>query len=91
MSKHKKDSPASNQKSDSAMGPDALQHAPSVDPDTRGQSGGTQVQNDNQNGLNEAGNHTRNNAPGGGDSEQERTTQANKPRHNPNPSQQKQK
>ncbi|GGG46998.1 hypothetical protein [Hymenobacter glacieicola] len=89
MSKHKKDSPVSNQKSDSAMGPDALQHAPSVDPDTRGS--GTQVQNDNQNGLNEAGNHTRSNAPGGGDSEQERTTQANKPRHNPNPSQQKQK
>lgn len=86
MSKHKKDSPDSNQKSDSAMGPDALQHAPSVDPDMRGS--GTYVQNDNQNGLNEAGNHTRNNAPGGGDSEQQRTSQVNKPRHNPNPSQQ---
>jgi hypothetical protein len=89
MSKHKKENPASNQKSDSAMGPDALQHASSVDPATRGT--GTHVQNDNQNGLNEAGNHTRSNAPGGGDSEKERTTQANKPRHNPNPSQQNQK
>ena len=90
MPKHKKDSPASNQKHDSPMGPDALNHLPnSVDPATR--AGGTHVQNTDQNGLNESGNHTRNNAPGGGNSEKERTTKANKPRHNPNPSQQRNK
>ncbi|GGF05922.1 hypothetical protein [Hymenobacter cavernae] len=90
MEKHKSNSSSkSNQKESTAQGPDALQHA-SVDPESRGNDGAN-VQNLNQNGLNETGNHTRNNAPGGGDSEQERTTQANKPRHNPNPSQQNNK
>ncbi|GAB3240891.1 hypothetical protein GCM10027346_35750 [Hymenobacter seoulensis] len=84
----------SDKKQNTPQGPDAMQpNAAPVDPETRSHSnsGGTQVQNSNQNGLDEAGNHTRNNAPGGGDSEKERTTQANKPRHNPNPSQQNQK
>ncbi|MCC2546198.1 hypothetical protein LJY25_07060 [Hymenobacter sp. BT175] len=46
-------------------------------------SGGTQMQNVNQNGLNEAGNPTKNNTPGGGNNEEQRTSPVNKPRNNP--------
>lgn len=98
MSKHSDNAPSNSDKSKKQAGtpngPENVEAKPNpVDPETRAHSnsGGTQVQNVNQNGLNQAGNHTRNNAPGGGDNEEARTTQANKPRHNPNPSQQKDK
>jgi hypothetical protein len=91
MSKHKKENPASNQQQDSPMGPDALQQMPaSVDPDTRAQTGGTQVQNSNQNRITESGNDIKNNTPGGNVNEV-RTSRVNKPRNSPNPSQQNQK
>ncbi|WP_375435317.1 hypothetical protein [uncultured Hymenobacter sp.] len=91
MSKHKKENPASNQKVSSPMGPDALNGMPtSVDPDSRAESSGTQVQNLNQNHITETGNETKNNTPGG-NSNEVRSARTNKPRNNPNPSQQNQK
>jgi hypothetical protein len=91
MSKHKKENPASNQEASSPMGPDALNKMPaSVDPDTRVQSSGTQVQNANQNDITVAGNQIKNNTPGGNINEV-RSARTNKPRNNPNPSQQNQK
>lgn len=98
MSKHQDNAQPNSEKSKKQVGtptgPENIEANPApVDPDTRAhsKSGGTQVQNVNHNGLDQAGNHTRSNSPGGGDSEEQRTTQANKPRHNPNPSQQKAK
>jgi len=67
------------------MGPDALQHMP-VDPDARNGSGSTQ-QNVNQNHITETGNDIKNNTPGGNFNEV-RHTQKNKPRNSPNPTQQ---
>ena len=91
MSKHKKENPASDQETGSPMGPDALNTMPaSVDPDTRAQSSGTQVQNANQNDITVSGNQIKNNTPGGNINEV-RSARTNKPRNNPNPSQQNQK
>ncbi|OUJ71599.1 hypothetical protein [Hymenobacter crusticola] len=85
MEKHKNDSPSkSNKKENSPMGPDALQHKP-VDPEAHG-SGSTQ-QNVNQNHITETGNETKGNTPGGNFNEV-RHSRVNKPRNNPNPSQQ---
>ncbi|UOQ54635.1 hypothetical protein [Hymenobacter cellulosivorans] len=94
MSKHQDKAPTKSEKSEKQSGtpngPENVEaNATPVDPETRAHSnsGGTQVQNVNQNGINEAGNPTKNNTPGGGNNEEQRTSQANKPRHNPNPSQ----
>ncbi|GAB2463328.1 hypothetical protein [Hymenobacter qilianensis] len=64
----------------------------SVAPDMKGgsNSGGTKVQNANQNILTEAGNDIRGNTPGGNVNEV-LSARTNKPRSNPNPSQQKAK
>ncbi|MCR5887633.1 hypothetical protein LRS06_07545 [Hymenobacter sp. J193] len=81
MSKHKKDNPTSNQLGDSAMGPDALNHTPeSVDPATRGS--GNVTQNAKQNFITETGNQIKNNTPGG-NAEEQRRGNTNKPRNNP--------
>lgn len=89
MSKHKKENPASNQKVNSPMGPDALNGMPdSIDPGMQANASG--VQNLNQNHITETGNQIKNNTPGGNFNEV-RHTRINKPRNSPNPSQQNQK
>jgi hypothetical protein len=91
MTKHQDKAPTNSEKSkkqngstdQQPEGTEPLQHKG----EAHSNSGGTQMQNVNQNGLNEAGNPTKNNTPGGGNNEEQRTSQANKPRHNPNPTQ----
>ncbi|QJX47219.1 hypothetical protein HMJ29_09830 [Hymenobacter taeanensis] len=91
MSKHKKDSSDSLQQHDTSMGPDALKHAPgSAAPGNHSTSGGTHTQNPNQNQITVSGNPIKNNTPGGNINEV-RSARTNKPRSNPNPSQQSQK
>ncbi|UYZ61738.1 hypothetical protein [Hymenobacter weizhouensis] len=82
-----------DKKQDTPQGPDALQpNATPVDPETRNHSnsGGNQTQNLNQNMITESGNPIKNNTPGG-NFNTVRSARANKPRSNPNPSQQKNK
>jgi hypothetical protein len=64
----------------------------SVAPDMKGgsNSGGTKVQNADQNILTESGNQIKGNTPGGNVNEV-LSARTNKPRSNPNPSQQKAK
>ena len=72
---------------------DSPQHdTNAVAPDMKGgsNSGGTKVQNANQNILTEAGNQIKGNTPGGNVNEV-RSARTNKPRSSPNPSQQKAK
>ncbi|PJJ48827.1 hypothetical protein [Hymenobacter chitinivorans] len=94
MTKHQDKAPTNSEKSKKQMGtPNGPQSAEngseSPIPSSRihSNSGGTQMQDVNQNGLNDAGNPTKNNTPGGGNSEEQRVSQANKPRHNPNATQ----
>ncbi|WP_303312329.1 hypothetical protein [Hymenobacter sp. BT730] len=75
----------SDKKQQTPQAPDSMQpNAAPVDPETRNHSnsGGNQTQNLNQNMITEAGNQIKGNTPGGNFNEV-RHTQANKPRSNP--------
>ncbi|MCB2378922.1 hypothetical protein LGH70_15080 [Hymenobacter sp. BT635] len=91
MSKHQDKAPTNSEKSKKSADTPAQDPQSQESMDFKGQaksnSGGTHMQNVNQNGLNEAGNPTKNNTPGSGNNEEQRTSQANKPRSNPNPTQ----
>ncbi|TGE14820.1 hypothetical protein [Hymenobacter elongatus] len=90
MSKHQDKAPTNSEKSkeraEAKQHPEANeqnQEAANHKGEAHSNSGGTQMQNVNQNGLNEAGNPTKNSTPGDGNNEDQRTSPVNKPRNNP--------
>lgn len=87
MTKHQDKAPTNSEKSKKATDTPAQDPKSQESMDFKGQaqssSGGTHMQNVNQNGLNEAGNPTKNSSPGDGNNEDQRTSPVNKPRNNP--------
>ncbi|GAA4000749.1 hypothetical protein GCM10022408_09840 [Hymenobacter fastidiosus] len=85
MTKHQDKAPTNSEKAKNPAPDQAEQNQEPLE--HKGQahsnSGGTHMQNVNQNGLNEAGNPTKNSTPGDGNSEEQRTSPVNKPRNNP--------
>ncbi|SMB87321.1 hypothetical protein SAMN00120144_1538 [Hymenobacter roseosalivarius DSM 11622] len=87
MAENKKPSKKKSVPSDSPQ-----KDSSAVAPDMRGgsNSGGTQVQNPDQNLISESGNQVKGNSPGGNLNDV-LSQRINKPRSNPNPTQQKAK
>ena len=87
MSKHQDKAPTNSEKAHQKSDADNQEPQNQESMDFKGQaqsnSGGTHMQNVNQNGLNEAGNPTKNSTPGDGNNEDQRTSPVNKPRNNP--------
>ena len=87
MSKHQDKAPTNSEKSKKATDAPAQEPKNQESMEFKGQaqsnSGGTHMQNVNQNGLTDAGNPTKNSTPGGGNNEDQRTSPVNKPRNNP--------
>ncbi|GAA3952556.1 hypothetical protein [Hymenobacter algoricola] len=87
MTKHQDKAPTNSEKSKKPADASGQEPKNQESMDFKGQaqsnSGGTHMQNVNQNGLNEAGNPTKNSTPGDGNNEDQRTSPANKPRNNP--------